>query len=250
MILFVAAMDREVLELRRRVATEPGQGLAAEVAVTGVGKERTSGEVQTLLDREAVPDAIVSLGFAAGLRAELSTGDLVLADRLWLEGSEMPIEPDARLVDVAMEIMSEPRSPRRFTGDTLTVPRIICSPEEKAGLARSTGAWALNMEDYWIAREAARKGIPFLSARAVLDTLDQEVPRFAAELGKRGPLGQVLLGGVVSMAMPWRLPLLLNLSKQVKVARHSLEAFGVSFLEKMVALNTRTDVETSGRVLR
>ena len=250
MILFVAAMDREVSELRRRVATEPGQGLAAEVAVTGVGKERASTGVRTLLEREAVPEAIVSLGFTGGLRAELGTGDLVVADRLRLEGSETPIESDARLVGAAMEAASEPGSSRRFTGDTLTVSRIICSPEEKAGLARSTGACALNMEDYWIAREAARKGITFLSVRAVLDTLDQEVPSVVAGLGKRGALGQALGGGIVSIAMPWRLPVLLNLSKQVKMARHSLEAFGVSFLEKMVALNTRTDVETHGRVLR
>ena len=52
----------------------------------------------------------------------------------------------------------------------------VSSPATKRGLAVSSGASVVDMESYWIGKEAQRLGLPFLSVRAISDPLAARLP--------------------------------------------------------------------------
>ena len=205
------------------------------MCVTGVGKDRALAGMKALMDGPAMPDSILSLGFAGALRDGLGTGDLVLSRRLYAVGEDTFIEPDARLLDLAQEALEGPAAPRHFIADTLTVSRMVSSATEKGRLANATTAWVVNMEDYWIGKVAIQGGIPFLSVRAVLDTAHQELPTFLEGLGDKGLLRQAFHVVANGIARPWDVPRVVNLSKQVRVAQDRLADFGLSFVARMTA---------------
>ena len=232
MLAIVASMERELSSLRRRMKLDgsEGRGEPVHFCVTGVGKERALDSIQSLLDGTRSPGAILCLGFAGGLRDELRTGDLVIARRLYATGEEDFVETEARLAKLAHEALDHPGAPPYSVADGLTVPRIVATAAEKRRLARDTSAWAVNMEDYWIGMEAARRGIPFLSVRAVLDTADQDMPPLAARLGNVGTLAQALQAAAAVVARPWSQWELVRLFKQMRAAQDSLAAFGVTYV--------------------
>ena len=250
MIAIVAPMKQELSGLIQQMGQQMGGAYqctfpqktpqemkegAVLVHVTGVGKERALAGVEALFNRSVRPDCIVSLGFAGALRDGLDTGDLVLSRRLYATGEEAFLEPDAHLLGLAQEALKVPQAPRHFIADALTVPHVVYSAAEKGRLAITSTAWVANMEDYWIGKAVTQQGVPFLSVRAVLDTARQELPPFVAELGEKGPLGQILHVAANLLAGPRNVPRVVNLSKQVRVAQASLAAFGLSFVARMKA---------------
>jgi nucleoside phosphorylase len=54
-------------------------------------------------------------------------------------------------------------------GPTVTAPDIITTPGGRRRLGRQTGAVAVDMESYWVAKAAADRGLPFLAVRAISD---------------------------------------------------------------------------------
>ena len=242
MIAVIASMQREVSGLVDKMARankgarfrEPGEQPVL-VYVTGVGKEKTLAGISALLDRPVRPECILSLGFAGALRDGLGTGDLVLSRRLYATGEDAFLESDVQLLNLAEEVLNGPGAPRYFIADTMTVPRILLSAKEKEHLASSSTSWVANMEDYWIGKAAAQQEIPFLSVRAVLDTAHQELPPFIARIGDQGLLRQVVHSVANGISRPRYMPWIIQMAKQVKVAQNSLVAFGLSFVDRMVA---------------
>ena len=248
MLAIVASMEREVSALKRSrgrvyegmLQGEPQAGPflsgvqgSVMVHVAGVGKDRALAGMKALIDGPLRPDAILSLGFGGALRRELATGDLVLSQRLHALGEEAVFEPDAGLLSLAQEALESSGAPRHFVAETLTVPQVVSSAGEKQRLAGASAAWVADMEDYWVAKAAAQTGIPFLSARAVLDTADQELPPFVAGIGDKGVLSQLLRVAAHGITRPWDAPRLLKLSKQLQIAQDSLAVFGLSFVARM-----------------
>ena len=216
-------MERELAFLRRSL---PGQAAGSYVfQVTGTGKARALRGIEALFRSPNAPSHILSVGFAGALNKDLRTGDLVLSRRLYATGEEEAVESDEGLLELAQGHLESQGAPRRFVADSLTVGALVCTASEKVALAVKTSAWIANMEDYWVGRQAALHGVPFLSVRAVLDTADQEIPEFAAALGDRGPLMQALLASAKCIARPGNLPSLLKLSRQTRIAQASLEGF-------------------------
>ena len=237
MLAIVASMERELSSLRRRLKLDASEGCGAPVrfCITGMGKERALASIQGLLDGTLSAGGILCIGFAGALREELRTGDLVIARRLYAAGEKDFVETEARLAELAQEALDHPGAPRHCVSDGLTVPRIIATAAEKRRLARDTSAWAVNMEDYWIGMEAVRRGIPFLSVRAVLDTADQDLPPLAARLGGVGTLTQALQAAAAVVARPWGLWELVRLFKQMRAAQDSLAAFGATYVPKALS---------------
>jgi nucleoside phosphorylase len=199
--------------------------------VTGVGRARATAALEAILEAGPAPVAVLSLGFAGGIKEELRPGDLVLGQRLLAAGEDLPLYGDARLLATAQAALARPGSPRYFMAGTVTVPRMLRTREEKASVHRATQAWAAVMEDYWLAVQAARHGAPFLSVRAVLDTASQELPAFVAGQGDKGKFGQLVSVAANLIVRPRYLPTVLNLSRQVRAAGDSLATFGVSFVD-------------------
>ena len=243
MIAIVAPMKQEVWGLRKAsgivFARDMQEGARPEqhegkalLCVTGVGKRKAQAGVNALLDGSIKPDAILSLGFAGALRDDLNAGDLVLSQRLYATGEDAFIESDARLLGLAQDALIGPGAPRHFVADNLTVPRVVSSADGKKLLGRDTTALVVNMEDYWTGKAAMQHGIPFLSVRAVLDTVCQELPPSVIGLGNKGLLRQALQVLLGMVSRPGDVSKIANISKHVKVAQGSLTAFGISFLTR------------------
>ena len=231
----VSALVQQQRRIFRRVPPEDQHVHPIAVQVTGVGKERTLAGMKALLSQPVRPDSILSLGFAGALRDDLQTGDLVLSRQLHSTEEDAVLVADAGLLGLAQEVLEAPGAPRHIVADSVTVPRMAISVEDKRRLASTTGAWVANMEDYWIRKVASQWEIPFLSVRVVLDTVHQEIPAFVAGLGDMGLLGQVIRVIPNVIARPRNIGHVVTLSKQVKVAQDSLAAFAQPLISRMTA---------------
>jgi len=202
----VAALRREVAALlaglqgRRRersggvvICTGTLRGVKVALAVTGMGERRARLGTQLLLARQR-PSAVLSLGFAGALVMELPAGSLVVPERLRLELRPESREPDpelrGRVLAAVQEAGLRPRG-----GASVTAASMVSAPEARAALGRRCGADVVDMEGYWVAREAAAAGIPFVSVRAVSDALTDHHPVLAAAVGSGGVDPLKLLGG-------------------------------------------------------
>ena len=225
MIAIVAAMDREVRGIRQEGLGLPGGPTAIMVKVSGTGKDNAVSGIKSLLESPTPPDIVLSVGYAAALKDDLKTGDLVISKQFHInEGTEV-LESDSRLVDLTRGILDRSEELRGFIGDSVTVPHVAASKLEKMELVNRTDALIANMEDYWIAAELARRGMPFLSVRAVLDTVDQEIPPFVTRLGDAGIFRQMALVLANTISRPARISQLMHLARQSAEAQQTLVAF-------------------------
>ena len=249
MIAIVAAMEREVRGLVKATGCSrpdgpSSQGLSSQsymLQVTGMGRGGVEEGMRALRARipsSTPPGALLSLGYAGGLAPALLSGDLVVSRRIHTTGPEAPLDPDPDLASAAVEAARTLAAPARcFLAESVTVPREVRTPDQKALLAESTGASIATMEDYWIADAAARWCVPFVSVRAVLDPAGEALPASVAgvpDSGLPGQLAAVLRG---LLRHPWELPGVMKLAKQERVARSILTAFGVSFLAGMESVS-------------
>ena len=181
--------------------------------VIGVGKTRVESGMATVTS--AGPAAIVTVGFCGGADPTLRTGDLHVAEVLLTADPSEPITADPMLVG---RLKSRPNrgAPRLIGGPSVTVSA-IAGPQVKSALRAATGAVSVNMEDYWIAKAAAARGIPFVSIRAVLDTAEDQLPACLGDVGK----GMMNLWRGVA-AHPRSVPGLIRLARKARIARASL----------------------------
>jgi hypothetical protein len=69
--------------------------------------------------------------------------------------------------------------------------------------------------------------VPFVSARAVLDTAQQSLPSYLPGLSQ-GRAADVLR----AVAAPWQVPALVGLAYQSRIARLTLSRFAASFIRQ------------------
>ena len=228
MIAIVAAMDRELGPLRRRLPTG-----SVTLHASGVGKEASAGCVRELAMGSERPDILISIGFAGALRPDLAAGDLLLAQNLHAIEEPRSFSVDSWLLHLAEETCQE-AGLRCFVADSLTVPQMVTTPAEKAGLGKATDAWAINMEDYWSAAAAAEGGIAYLSIRSVLDRSDQTLPSVVKGLGDMGGVAQAVSAVIIACRRPWLLPGLALLARQTGRAQRSLGDFIQVFIPRVL----------------
>ena len=108
----------------------------------------------------------------------------------------------------------------------MNVDPLVAEPEEREELRTRYQVQSVNMEDYRAAEAAQKAGVPFLSVRVVLDTAGQRLPGYLPGLAKSPykVLTNVLL-------MPWRIPAMLRLKRQLQLGQAVLTTFGVSYLK-------------------
>ena len=129
------------------------------------------------------------------------------------------LEPDPAMLQRAREALAQGGLTAAET-DSMTVEELITDAKTKQELHRQFQAGTVNMEDYWVARSAAAAQVPFLSVRAVLDTADQGLPSYLMGLSEKPGWA----------ALPWRVPNLLRVYRQMRQAQESLARFAVAFL--------------------
>lgn len=204
MILIFYAFAREVGAFKRRLANRTDLGInglrgfrarlgATEInaIATGLGIRRAADTARRALQSFGPADLVIATGLAGALSEDLHPGDLVLADRLILDGHYAGLAPATIAIPSAdlarFKAALEARRLKFATGTILTAAQILKDGAAKRNARAETGALAVDMESAAIAAEAHRYGLPFVCVRAVLDTVDEEV--VGAELA--GPDGEV-----------------------------------------------------------
>jgi nucleoside phosphorylase len=262
MLTIVASMEQEVAglrrELRRRAPRDvrpPAQGgwtgAMPDVRVIGVGEARAVEAARLLLGLSRHPDGLplplpeklLMVGFTGGVDPTFPAGHLVLSSRYYLaagamskqelagilgaEGREDFLSPDPEMWRQAVEAAAAAGLPSANV-DSLTVSRLVTSPQAKRALGQLYPVGVVNMEDYWMARTARKAGVPFLSARVVLDAADKALPGYL--LGLSGSRTRAVLS---IAALPWRFPAVLSLARRVPPAQRVLAKFALAFLERL-----------------
>ncbi len=269
MLTVITSMEQELAGLKRELAvrahafgrsTPPAWRLVWEdMHVIGVGRSQGETVVQSLLRRQGKfsgysrpPDRLLMLGFAGAVDPALETGTVVLSPRYYRDEpagnpsltsppKDPPYSPPSQGGVKGGYLTPDPEMWRRgveaataineaWIGvDSLTVDRLLTSRKAKQAVGRRYPVGVVNMEDYWVAVAARETGVPFLSARVVLDRADQALPGYLPGLARSRTRAVV-----TTAAMPWRIPALLGLARRLPPAQDVLTRFAFAFLAQLI----------------
>jgi len=138
---------------------------------TGDGGERARRGLTELLSTIDLK-AVIAMGIAGGLSADLKVGDVVAASRV-TDGAGEVFQPDADLLSQVMEIEDV------TAGSIHSHSEIAIDPVAKHRLWQQAGAGAaqvVDLESASYARAAAAQEVPYLALRAVSDSFDEALP--------------------------------------------------------------------------
>ena len=144
-----------------------------------VGMGRAAGGRLTALLEETPCRLLLSLGYAGALEPHLRTGDLVVGTA-YIHGAEPPVSGLPLATRAAVLLRESGISVQE--GPVLTVDEPLLSPRAKRRAHQGSGALVVDMEGRWIAEAAARKGVPLIGIRAVLDEARFPLPAFVATI--------------------------------------------------------------------
>ena len=159
----------------------------------------------------------------APLPVEMASEEQIIPRRAVLKF----LEPGLRLWQRAKETLSQ-NGLTAVETDSMTVSRTVTDTETKRDLYQQYHVSTVNMEDYWVARLAIAAKVPFLSVRAVLDTVDQGLPSYL--LGLSGRPGRAAMD---TLSRPWRAPTMLRMARQMRQAQQSLARFALAFIDHL-----------------
>ena len=192
-------------------------------SLAGIGPRRTQQTVERFVD---VPfSAVLSVGCAGALIPGLSCGQLVLAPDVCmsdpLDEARLHRYPgDPQMLTYA-RVAAQTAGVPVVDGSLLTSPKILFTPEEKVQRGQETQAIAVEMESAVHAAFAAKRGLPFLALRVILDGVDMRLP---AIKGLTTPEGDVRTFKAVLHVTthPHHLPVLLALKRARTIAGDAL----------------------------
>jgi len=190
------------------------------IRVCGVAGTEITGAVRDLAARGC--GLVVSWGTAGALSPRLRAGDLALPGRVVGPGGEtLNTDAGAR----AQLHAALAGAGRRVVLQTLLEsPRILATTEDKRRFTGGRDAAAVDMESGRIGQACAAVDVPFLALRAIVDQLDDRLPRLA--LDNTSPDGRLriapLLVSLIRYPAEWG-PLI-GLARRYRHARPALDA--------------------------
>lgn len=194
----------------------------------GVGAQAGPAWTASLADRPA-PSALVSMGFACGLHEACGLGHVVLCQTLLAQRETESLHSDPNLLGMAAQACQK-AGLQYHIGPSLTTLEPVLKSTEKERFSVQTGAISGAMEDYWLAREAGQAGVPFLSARVILDPVQQDIPAAIGNMASSHGLTMALR----LLGQSWRLPQLLRLASQGMRAQGYLGRFATAFCSQLL----------------
>ena len=159
---------------------------------------------------------IVSFGLCGALDPALKIGDLVVGEAVG--DADDWFEADA---DWAARIVTA--VPGAMLGRFARADQVVASVAEKTALRSRTGASAVDLESYTVARLARWFGVPFAVVRAVSDSAARALPH-AAQVGL-GRDGRPAIGAVLASlrSNPWQIGTLIRTALEAEDGFHALE---------------------------
>ena len=216
----------------RRVAREPFPLYSAEIGgnpvrvlLTGIGASAATRAMNWAL--ASPTDMCIASGFAGALRPTLDVGEVLAARVVRRAGRELAVASDHELMITACDAGA--RRVDRF----LTAERLVVDAREKLELADE--ADAVEMESFVILAEAARHGVRAVSVRAISDTAESSMPYDFDRV--RDDLGKIRLRPLLLelAAQPQRIPALLRLARDCRLAAGRLAIFLDAYLALLSA---------------
>lgn len=185
------------------------------VCISGPGSERAFLAATGAIDEGA--KALMSFGLAGGIGAGADTGTVVVPETLKSDAGAWKADPPWR----QRLILALKPGFRLLEGPIYSAGAVVVTPRDKAGLASSTGAVAVDMESAGIARAAAEAGLPFVAIRVVADGPEDSLPENVETLVSAS--GGTRLSGLPAMLLSFRrLHLLAGLALRSRRARAEL----------------------------
>nr|VFK61178.1 MAG: hopanoid-associated phosphorylase [Candidatus Kentron sp. TC] len=161
----------------------------------GVGAENAARAARALMDLKV--DALVSWGTAGALDPRLGPGDIVLPTEVidHADGKRYSVNPYWHGV-----LGNKLHHKRIYSQGAIVSTRSVQSaPRQKAGLHRTTGAMAADMESAAIAAVAGTEEKPFIVIRSISDTAAMHIPQSAIHATDR--YGKVSIPGLFAHLM-------------------------------------------------
>jgi len=205
------------------------KGKPSILVQTGIGRRRAEKATQSILERFPV-SALISIGFAGALIADLKIGDVVACSTVRRasgfgkdEGEAEPYAADASLLALASGGPGD-GSARFLAGTCVTTPGVISGARAKQELSREFQAQVVDMESYWIARVASARRLPFIAIRSISDTLQDDLRAVDHILDSEG---KVLWKRVAPYFLlhPHHLPSMFMAFRNMRRAERNLTAF-------------------------
>lgn len=205
---------------------------AAEVRVvlTGVGPERTRSVIARALQWE--PNVCIASGVAGSLRATYRVGEVFVAREVMELESGRTIAMDRELVEAAE------RRGVRLAERLLSSANMVVTAEGKGRLGRM--AEAVDMESFAVLTEVAAHKMPGVAIRAISDAADQDLPMdFSGVLDDEGKVNASKVARSLAGA-PHKLPALLRLGRDTKLAATKLAEFLDGYILDLAARAERS----------
>lgn len=150
------------------------------LVLTGMGKKLAEKAVELVLTMYPVSKIIIT-GFGGALNPRFESGDIIIYSGLICgdstgrdPGSEKKLYPDPAMVSVVSQL-PETNGFRLFLGKGVTITNVCTLPDSKYRMGNEYAADAVDMESYWIGHTATERNLPFLAARSIIDSVQDDL---------------------------------------------------------------------------
>jgi adenosylhomocysteine nucleosidase len=159
---------------------------------------------------------VVSFGLCGALDPALKVGDLVIAEAV-------ADDADSYSADAEWVARMAALLPEAVVGRFARAEQPVATASDKADLRQRTGAIAVDLESFPVAKLALWFGVPFAVIRAVSDSADRALPP-AAQVGL-GADGRPAIGPVFASlrSNPWQIGSLIRTALEAEDGFHALE---------------------------
>lgn len=197
---------------------------------TGIGFKKAEDLVRDCFDEYNISH-VISIGYAGGVNEKHQIADLILcAEVLWASGSTGfdgrnnmkfdTITVSNQMLNDSEEIFSS-NGMEFKKGILLTVRDVVASTEEKKWIGENYQVDAVEMETFAIAREAEKRKVPFVSLRAISDTINEELVNISSLADENGEISR-LKAGVYAICHPGTIPRFISLRENTRRATKTL----------------------------
>jgi len=205
-LLLVAPTIHEFNAIQYAVKDQLAGG-RIELSMSGMGMHAITAFCRVLEGRSRPLSGLALLGWAGGLSPDLQAGDVVIASSAMnTRGGQQP----CKVIPLTGATI----------GPVMTVPAPVITPQEK-NAHRASGALAIEMEAYHLAAWAQARGLPFIHARVVLDTVDESLPDLGNALDVYGRASPLQLT-IRLLARPQLIGQLFHLYRKIRILAPSL----------------------------
>lgn len=194
------------------------------LAYSGAGANNAEAAAQLLIAQGAT--RLISWGCAGALSANLTSGDLVLADELIdADGVIISIDHEwhRRVKTVLEKTACQSSGFALRCGSLLESKTLVATSRDKQQLHRQSAAIALDMESVAVAKVARAHALPFLVIRAIADPVTMDLPQAVSHA--LNEQGDVQLGKLLTYLLthPSELKGLITLGQHFNAAKRTLK---------------------------